>query len=57
MKKTAVFTVILLLIAGIAYTKEFKFKKDEGLYDVEAKLDNNPPIVGNNNISIEIKEK
>lgn len=57
MKKTAVFAVIVLLIAGIAYAKEFKVKKDEGKYDVEAKIDNNPPIVGNNNISIEIKDK
>jgi hypothetical protein len=57
MKKTAVFAVILLFIAGIAYAKEFKVKRDEGKYDVEAKIDNNPPIVGNNNISIEIKDK
>ncbi len=57
MKKTAVFAVILFLIAGIAYAKEFKVKKAEGLYDVEANIDNNPPIVGNNNISIEIKDK
>ncbi len=57
MKKTVVFAVILILIAGNAYAKEFKVKKDEGFYDVEAKIDNNPPVVGNNNISIEIKEK
>jgi hypothetical protein len=57
MKKTAVFAVILLLIAGVAYAKEFKVKKAEGLYDIEAKMDNNPPIVGSNNISIEIKDK
>ena len=57
MKKTAVFAVILLLIAGIAYAKEFKVKKVEGIYDVEARIDNNPPIVGDNNVSIEIKDK
>lgn len=57
MKKIAVFAVVLLLIAGIAYAKEFKVKKDEGLYDIEARIDNNPPIVGNNNISIELKDK
>jgi hypothetical protein len=57
MNKTAVFVVILFLMAGVVFAKEFKIKKDEGLYDIEAKIDNNPPVVGNNNISIEIKEK
>jgi len=49
--------VILFLIAGIAYAKEFKVKKAEGIYDVEARIDNNPPVVGNNNISVEIRDK
>jgi hypothetical protein len=57
MKRTAVFAVIFFLIAGIAFAKEFKVKRDEGRYDVEARIDNDPPIVGNNNISIEIKDK
>jgi hypothetical protein len=57
MKKMAVFAVILLFIAGMAYAKDFEVNKKTGQYDVEAKIDNNPPIVGDNNISIEIKDK
>ncbi|GAB4410947.1 MAG: copper resistance determinant CrdA [Thermodesulfovibrionales bacterium] len=56
MKKFAVFTFILLLIAGIAFAKDYEVKKKVGEYDVEVKIDRNPPIVGDNNISIEVKD-
>lgn len=56
MKKLAVFTLILLLIAGIAYAKDYEVKKKAGDYDVTVKIDKNPPVVGDNNISIEIKD-
>jgi hypothetical protein len=56
MKKIAVFAIMFLLIAGIAYAKDYEVKKKAGQYDVEVKIDKNPPVVGNNNISIEIKD-
>lgn len=56
MKKLAVFTLILLLIAGIAYAKDYEVKKRAGEYNVTAKIDKNPPVVGDNNITIEIKD-
>lgn len=56
MKKFAVFTLILLLIAGIAYAKDYEVKKKAGEYDVEIKIDKNPPVVGDNNIEILIKD-
>ncbi len=56
MKKLVVFTLILLLIAGIAYAKDYEVKKKAGEYDVEIKIDKNPPVVGDNNIEIEIKD-
>ena len=55
MKKIAVFVLILLFVAGIAYAKDYEVKKKAGEYDVEVKIDRNPPVVGDNNISIEIK--
>ena len=56
MKKIAVFSLILLLIAGIAYAKDYEVKKKAGDYDVTVKIDKNPPVVGDNNITIDIKD-
>jgi hypothetical protein len=56
MKRLAVFSLILLLIAGIAYAKDYEVKKKVGGYDVEITIDKNPPVVGDNNIEIEIKD-
>ena len=56
MKRLAVFTLSLLLIAGIAYAKDYEVKKKVGEYDVEVKIDKNPPVVGDNNIEIGIKD-
>lgn len=56
MKKLVVFTLLLLFIAGIAYAKDYEVKKKAGEYDVIVKIDKNPPVVGDNNITIEIKD-
>lgn len=56
MKKIAVFAMVFLLIAGMAYAKDYEVKKKAGQYDVEVKIDRNPPVVGDNNVSIEIKD-
>ncbi len=47
---------VILLIAGIAYAKDYEVKKKAGDYDVEIKIDKNPPSVGKNNMEIEIKD-
>jgi hypothetical protein len=56
MKRLAVFILTLLLIGGIAYAKDYEVKKKVGEYDVEVKIDKNPPVVGDNNIEIGIKD-
>jgi len=56
MKRLTIFTLLLLLVAGIAYAKDYEVKKKAGEYDVEVKIDKNPPVVGDNNITIEIKD-
>jgi hypothetical protein len=56
MKKVAVLTVVLLLVAGIAYAKEFEVTKKAAEYNVTVKIDRNPPIVGENNMTIEVKD-
>ena len=56
MKKFIVFAVVVLFAAGAAYAKDYEVKKKSGDYDVTVKIDRNPPIVGDNNIGIEIKD-
>jgi len=56
MKQLAVFTVIMLFIAGIAYAKDYEVNKKAGEYDVAVKIDRNPPVVGDNLIKIEVKD-
>ncbi|MDI6800727.1 MAG: FixH family protein [Thermodesulfovibrionales bacterium] len=56
MKRFVLLIFMLVLCAGSAYAKEYEVKKKAGEYDVEVKIDKNPPVVGNNNIEIEIKD-
>jgi len=56
MKKTALFSLILLLIAGIAYAKDYEVKKKAGEYDVTVTIDRNPPVVGDNNVTVAVKD-
>ena len=56
MKKIALVSMVLLLIAGIAYAKNYEVTKKAGEYTVVATIDKNPPVVGDNNISIAIKD-
>lgn len=56
MKKRILSVVsIILLIAGIAYAKDYEVNKKTGDYDVKVSIDKNPPSVGKNNLTIEIK--
>ena len=56
MKRLAVIGIILMFITGIAYAKEYEVKKKAGDYDVVVNIDRNPPVVGDNNVSIEIRD-
>ncbi len=56
MKRSIVLIVVLLLVAGIVYAKEYEVQKKAGDYNIEVKIDKNPPIVGDNNITIEVKD-
>jgi nitrogen fixation protein FixH len=56
MKRLTIFTLILLLVVSVAFAKDYEVKKKAGGYNIEVKLDKNPPVVGDNNIIIEIKD-
>jgi len=55
-KLCAVVAVAMLFISGIAYAKDYEVNKKAGEYDVAVRIDKNPPVVGDNNITIEIKD-
>ena len=48
--------LILFLVGSIAYAKGYEVKKRVGEYEAEVKLDRHPPILGDNNIEIEIRD-
>ncbi|MHB8883307.1 MAG: hypothetical protein ACYC69_17590 [Thermodesulfovibrionales bacterium] len=52
MKRLAIYTLMLVLVAGMAYAKDYEMKKKAGEFDVAVKIDKNPPIVGDNNVLI-----
>ncbi len=55
MKTLFTSTFIFFLIVGFAHSKGLEVKKNVGEYEIEAKMDKNPPIVGDNHLEIEIK--
>jgi hypothetical protein len=57
MKKITVVLMAIFLAAGVAFAKDFTLSKKAGDYAVEIRMDKNPPVVGNNNILIAIKDK
>jgi hypothetical protein len=46
----------LLMVVPSAYSKDLELRKKAGEYDVEMRIDRNPPILGDNNIEVEIKD-
>jgi len=56
MKKFAVLALVLLLVASVAFAGGYEVKKKAGEYDVAVTIDRNPPVTGDNAISIEIKD-
>jgi hypothetical protein len=57
MKKVVIVLVSLLLFAGVAFGKGLNINQKAGEYQVQVEIDKNPPVVGNNNMTIGIKDK
>jgi hypothetical protein len=56
MKKLATILIILIIAAGFAYAKDYAVEKKAGDYTVNFTLDKNPPVNGNNNMTVSIKD-
>lgn len=56
MKKIAVFTLILLMSAGLVWAKDYEIQKKAGDLNVVVKLDKNPAVMGENGVSVTVKD-
>ncbi|HUJ91032.1 MAG TPA: FixH family protein [Syntrophorhabdales bacterium] len=56
MKRLTVLMVMVLLLAGTVYAKDYEVTKKVGDLTVDVKIDKNPPISGTNNMEIVVKD-
>jgi hypothetical protein len=56
MKRLVLAVMAVLLVAGTAMAKDYEVTKKAGDYTVVVKMDRNPPITGDNNLSVAIKD-
>lgn len=56
MKKLFAMVLMVLLAAGLAFAKDYVVAKKVGDLDVLVKIDKNPPIIGNNNVTVTAKD-
>ena len=56
MKRLVLAVMLVLLVAGTAAAKDYEVTKKAGDYTVVVKIDRNPPITGDNNLSVTIKD-
>jgi hypothetical protein len=56
MKRLVLAVMVILLLAGTAWAKDYEVTKKAGDYTVVVKIDKNPPTTGDNNLSVAIKD-
>ena len=56
MKKIVMFTLILLVSAGLVWAKEYEIQKKAGDLSVVVKMDKNPAVMGENGIVVTVKD-
>ena len=56
MKRLVLAIMMLLLAAGAAGAKDFEVAKKAGDLSVVARIDKNPPVNGENNLTLDVKD-
>ncbi len=56
MKKIVWALIAVLMVAGAAWAKDFEVTKKAGDYSVVLRIDKNPPVTGNNNLAVALKD-
>ncbi len=57
MKRLVVITLALLLVTGVAFAKNYEANKKAGDFDVTMVIDKNPPVVGDNAVTVTVKDR
>ena len=56
MKKLVLAVLVVFMMTGLAMAKDFEVTKKAGDYTVTVKIDKNPPITGDNNLAVVLKD-
>ena len=56
MKKLMMIGLAVMLSAGVAAAKDYEVAKKAGAFDVVVKIDKNPPVTGDNGVTIAVKD-
>jgi len=57
MKKLSIVLIFMMFFTGIVFAKGLEVNQKAGAYDVRVEIDKNPPVVGDNGVIINIKDK
>jgi len=56
MKKIIAVVAVVVLAAGVAYAKNYEVAKKAGEFDVVVSIDKNPPVTGDNGVTVSVKD-
>jgi hypothetical protein len=56
MKRFIMTVMVFFLIAGLAFAKDFEVTKKAGDFTVTVKIDRNPPVTGENKLSVAVRD-
>jgi len=56
MRNLLLIGMAVLLSAGVVIAKDYEVKKKAGEFDVVVTIDKNPPVTGDNNVTISVKD-
>ena len=56
MKKVLMIGLAVLLSAGVVIAKDYEVKKKAGDFDVVVTIDKNPPVTGDNGVTVSVKD-
>jgi hypothetical protein len=56
MKKLFLIGMAVLLSASVVFAKDYEVKKKAGEFDVVVTIDKNPPVTGDNGVTVSVKD-
>jgi hypothetical protein len=56
MKKLTVAMLLVFMMTGVAFAKDYEANKKTGELDITMTIDKNPPIVGDNAVAVSVKD-